>query len=665
MLKPRIILDKFYVQSSCIFLAIFLIYLLSMPRTVVLEDDGIFILAAFFNGIAHAPGYPLITLLGHLAIQIPLGSVASRTHALSAFFGAASIVVLHYIGMKLFNNRVLAVGVALGFGISRTFWSQAIITEVYTLNTFIYLVLFSGAIYFVRSREIPSGKFICLMMFIYGLGLSNHWPVLILSTPSIFAVLWPRIRDVLRNIPVGLLFLILGLTPYVWMVVRSHMNPVISFYGPLNNWHDIWFMISRRGYADMDHQVGANYLDKLHFCAFCLKQSMWQLGPLSGVLAILGFARQWKRWPMNICIGLILAYSGSTFVLCGLMGFTYMPMSQDVFKVYPLIAYFALVVWTILGVAEVAFFIKEKLKLEVTQRAVNLIFTGVVLITGLASNLPINYRVNDKLAENYALTILSTLNKDAIFFTTGDLDTGPLGYFNLIQKVRPDVSLYNVSSLIFNNRLEKPILLDEDNSYKTLSEFIQSQQRPIYYINDMPLLYGIRDYGLYHQVDKSMEKGGYEVVENSIYKTFMESLLKVDRLYDPWENMLHKLLIADYCRIELLMHYFEHPLEQQAEVLRVCRGYYGLLAAANIILTSPDANLKFVLSLLENAYQLRDEALNKEDFAKYYRVKAIYLEKQGKIENAIFYNEIAVEIWPDDKNPAYRKIQDLSPKIKK
>ena len=665
MLKPRIILDRHYVQSFCIFLTIFLVYLWSMPRTVVLEDDGIFILAAYFNGIAHAPGYPLITLLGHLAIQMPFGSVASRAHALSAFFGAASVVVLNHIGMKLFNNRIFAAGLAFGFGISKTFWSQAIITEVYTLNTFFYLLLFLGAIYFVHSREILSRKFIFLMMFIYGLGLCNHWPLLILSTPSIFAVLWPRIREVLRNIPVGLLFLILGLTPYLWMVVRSHMNPVISFYGPLNNWHDFWFMISRRGYAEMDHQVGANYLDKLHFCGFVLKESMWQLGPLGGVLAILGFARQWKRWPINICIGLILAYLGSTFVLCGLLGFTYVPMNQDVFKVYPLIAYFALVVWTILGVAEVALFIKGKLKMDSTQRAVNLIFTGVVLITGLASNLPINYRVNDKLAENYALTILNTLEKDAIFFTTGDLDTGPLGYFNLIQKVRPDVSLYNVSSLIFNNRLGKPIFLDEDSSYKTLSEFIQSQQRPIYYVNDMPLLYGIRDYGFYHQIDKSLEKGRYMVVENSEYKSFIESLLNVDRLYDTWENMLHKLLIADYCRIEVMMHYFEHPLEQQAEVLRVCRGYYGLLAAANMILTSPDADLKFVLSLLDNAYRLRAAALNKEDFAKYYLIKATLLQKQGKIDNAIFYYNISVEIWPDVKNPANQKIQELSPKIDK
>ncbi|MEJ2762173.1 MAG: DUF2723 domain-containing protein [Gammaproteobacteria bacterium] len=57
-----------------VFTATFAVYCWSMPRTVVFEDDGLFIMASYFNGIAHPPGYPLFTLLGHLATFLPVCS---------------------------------------------------------------------------------------------------------------------------------------------------------------------------------------------------------------------------------------------------------------------------------------------------------------------------------------------------------------------------------------------------------------------------------------------------------------------------------------------------------------------------------------------------------------------------------------------------------------
>ena len=67
-------------------IVIFMVYLFSAPKGVVLEDDGLFLMAAWFNGIAHPPGYPLYTLFSHLATWIPAGTVAYRVHLLSAIF---------------------------------------------------------------------------------------------------------------------------------------------------------------------------------------------------------------------------------------------------------------------------------------------------------------------------------------------------------------------------------------------------------------------------------------------------------------------------------------------------------------------------------------------------------------------------------------------------
>ena len=642
-----------------IFITVFIIYLGSAPRTVVLEDDGIFILAAYFNGIAHPPGYPLFTLLGHIATYIPVGSVAFRVHALSACFGAAGCVVLYAIAMFLFNNRILAITTALCLGVSKTYWSQSIIAEVYTLNSLIFLVLLFGAIWYVRHREMTSRKFLFLMFFIYGLGLSNHWPLLVLSIPALLAVLWPRIREVFRTIPYGILFLILGLVPYVWMIIRSQMDPVISFYGPLNSWEEVWYMISRQGYIEVDQSITADYIDKLQFCLFILKETAWQTGPLTGGLALIGFIRQWNCWTTNICVGLVLAYLGNTILLAILLGFDFTPLYQNIFKVYPLIGYSILNLWVALGVHETATYIKHSLQIEASQKTVNNVLCLLTICTALITNIPINYRVNDKLGENYALTILETLDEDAVFFTTSDLDTGPVGYFNLIEKVRPDVTLYNVRSVVFNTRLENPRQLEWESSAETLRDFIESEQRPIYFLYGLPNIYGVNDYGLYRRIDKSLEKGRYNVIENSRIKAFYENLASLDQLFDSWEKMVHKTLFADYCRIEMHLYFLDNPVKHQDKLLKVCRGYYGLISAADVLLAQTQPEIEFISLLLEKAEVLLHEAKDMEDYARYYVIKGSLLAKKGELEEAMIYFNMGIDIWPNEMNPAYQLIQEI------
>src|SRR5258706_2612730 len=55
-----------------VFVALFSVYAYSAPRTVALEDDGLFIMSSYFLGIDHPPGYPLHTLLGRLFTLLPV-----------------------------------------------------------------------------------------------------------------------------------------------------------------------------------------------------------------------------------------------------------------------------------------------------------------------------------------------------------------------------------------------------------------------------------------------------------------------------------------------------------------------------------------------------------------------------------------------------------------
>lgn len=48
------------VVLSLVFI-LFSIYGFTTPKTVTLEDDGLFIMASLDGGVAHPPGYPLFT----------------------------------------------------------------------------------------------------------------------------------------------------------------------------------------------------------------------------------------------------------------------------------------------------------------------------------------------------------------------------------------------------------------------------------------------------------------------------------------------------------------------------------------------------------------------------------------------------------------------------
>src|SRR5438477_6615519 len=227
-----------WLQAGVVALALFALYAWSAPRTVALEDDGLFILSSYFLGIEHPPGYPLFTLIGHLFTYLPFGSVAYRVHLASAMFGALTCGAAWLCARALLGGRLPAYLAALALGVSPVFWSQAIIAEVYTLNTFFFLSLvfmglracppsFQSGASAERSRLLP------WMALVFGLSLSNHYPLMLLVAPAFVILLWPIRAEVLRRFGILAWLVILGLLPYAWMVRRSWMALPINFDGPL------------------------------------------------------------------------------------------------------------------------------------------------------------------------------------------------------------------------------------------------------------------------------------------------------------------------------------------------------------------------------------------------------------------------------------------------
>ena len=90
-----------WIHWAAVFLAVFSVYLYTLPRTATLEDSGMFIMSCFFAGISHPPGYALHTMLGKLFTLIPAGSIAFRVNLLSAFFGALTCCAVWWVARIL------------------------------------------------------------------------------------------------------------------------------------------------------------------------------------------------------------------------------------------------------------------------------------------------------------------------------------------------------------------------------------------------------------------------------------------------------------------------------------------------------------------------------------------------------------------------------------
>src|SRR5690606_15950682 len=136
--------------------------------------------------------------------------------------------------------------VALLLGVSTTFWSQSVIAEVYTPNAFFYFgLLYLGLL--LTENWTKKGLF--LWGLLYGLGIANSWPLLVLASGAFLFIVWPRRRELFKDGWILLGGFILGVLPYTFLYFRASFEPQVFFLGPLREWKEVWDSFTRKEYA--------------------------------------------------------------------------------------------------------------------------------------------------------------------------------------------------------------------------------------------------------------------------------------------------------------------------------------------------------------------------------------------------------------------------------
>jgi hypothetical protein len=510
------------------------LYLLSMPKTVALEDDSIFMLAGYFNGISHPPGYPLYTLILHLFTLIPIGDIPARAHASSAFFAALACCSLFNIFCLAGLERSLSVLAALVFALTATFWSQAISTEVYSLNVFLNLgLLFFGLRLHLNfnSDSKPSNtsaRDFALFSALLGLALCNHWPLTVLAAPAYLLLVARPFFNLGNKLIAVLPATVVVLIFYSWLYINNQSSPFINFSGKFADVGEFIGFVLRQHYASVDFQPTAGWADKLQFARDFLMQAVRELNLLL-IFAGIGIYHLIKA-PESRIVGLALGWAifANSLLLVLLIDFDYSYLYSLVFKVYPIVSIAMLFVLAGFGMVAITQVEPPRMK---KQPLVGFLLAALLL--NLYSSLPQNYRHQYSWGHEYAQKILSDIPANAILFSDGEIELGLLSYFRFIKGQRPDIELYSSSALLLENRLFDYRLEDKKGFIEALVDGDPDQ--PFYAANNY---YGIETITgtLYtEKLGKTEKKATHTVTSTDI-----ELLMKwSSEIYtrDPWTGL--------------------------------------------------------------------------------------------------------------------------------
>ena len=475
------------VYSGAVFFVSLLLYTWTLAPTVTLVDSGELIVAAHFLGVAHPPGFPLYIVLAHLASHVPVGNIAQRIHFASALFAAIAAALVTLIIAELFIAQAyvaakrklkrkkgdqakryppvspsftalapaFAGGLLIAF--SRTLWSYATITEVYTLNTLLIAIIFwlmarwrrriledrmaSGlkAPFIIRDYD----WLVYTAAGVFGLSLGVHHVTIGLMLPALALLVWatqgPHFFGSKRLLYAAAFAFVMLVIVYSYLPIAASRSPIINWGNP-RSVHAIWAHITGKQYQvflSFDSKIIGQQLiefGKLLFREF----GPWWL-PIVPGLAVAGFVQLFKRnrvifWFLSLLVVTDVAYGVSYFIA----------EDKDAYYLPAFIAFAIATAFGLRWLLGLSVFKRESLT---TLPLITAVLILIVPAVALASNWPFNNRRHYFIAHDYVENILGSMERDSLLLTLDWQVASPMFYAREIEHLRPDVKVVDVNLL--------------------------------------------------------------------------------------------------------------------------------------------------------------------------------------------------------------------------
>lgn len=512
--------------TAAVFVAALALYTRTLAPTVTLVDSGELIVAADSLGVAHPPGFPLYVLLAHAATWLPIGNVAFRVNFLSALFGAAAAaacaaVVFDALTMPAVARRtrrskggrkrsgdatddpaagggalIAALVAALMLACSRTLWAYATLAEVYTLNTFLILLIF-WLMFRWRRRvtdtarlHLPSSarpdRWLYGAAAVFGLALGVHHVTVGLTLPALALLVYRTAGGQFftsRRFAYAALCAFAGLAIYGYLPLAAAQSPLLNWGNP-RTLQRLWW-----------HVTGAQYQSYFAF-------SPGELGTQVVALARRA-SREFGPWwlpagPLLIAIGCgamrsrdrVLFHFLGLVVACNVAYALSYAIAEDM-DAYYLPTFAAAVIAAGFGAQWVLLRACAASRTAAVATVIGLLLVPAVVLAG---NFPFNDRSRYFIAHDYADNILRTIEPNGLLLTLDWQVYAPLLYTRTIERQRRDVTVVDANLLrrswYFDYlRREYPALIESarDQVEAFLEDLRHWEQDPALYQRDRTL----------------------------------------------------------------------------------------------------------------------------------------------------------------------------------
>ncbi len=249
--------------------------------------------------------YPLYYAIANTVHAAVGGEPAYSLNLTSALAGAAACAAMAWLASALTGSVLAGAWAGLVLGASYTFWSQAIIGEVYTLHLCLTAVVLALGTWWQRRPSLPR---LAWLFAVYAVGFGNHLMMVLLVPPLLLILLLTPDGRKQALSPRGLALAVacaaLGASQYLWNAsyLWQVADPVPSLADGVRTF---WFDVTKSDWrSTMVLGVHETALKRrVGLYAFELHQ---QVGLPGIVLALVGIASAWRRW--RLVLVLIAAY---------------------------------------------------------------------------------------------------------------------------------------------------------------------------------------------------------------------------------------------------------------------------------------------------------------------------------------------------------------------
>jgi len=526
-------------------LAISQVYLYTMSPAFKSDDSPEISTSAYTLGINHPPGYPLFSLAGKVFSLLPVGSPAFRVSSFSVFLAMLVLSLSYFIARQIvfnflgYENKTAGFSGVFILASSYVFWNQAIDAKggIYILNLlFFSIMIFMGTQLFKKF----SIKHLYMMAFIYGLSLANHWPSMIILLP-VFGYFFYRYRGKInrKNMVWLLLLFVIGVSPYIYLPIRSGQEGVFIFMTKANTWESFWWTILRNIYNN-DEMLS------LQLFAVQIKEFLKIFSGDFSVLWILAFIGGYILFRKNRKIPVFYL---SAFFITVIMVVFFNRTNSDtiwVMKNFLIPSQYILFIFIMAGICHVMNILDRK----IYRYFFAIVLAGVILYSG-AVHFKANYNRYNYITYDFGNNALMTLEPNSFYIAEGDF-VMPLSYERMIEHKADNIDIFMLYNL--KNKwgiadfIKKygQIPLDPDNMGMNISNMINKycgdknvyfSQDDSMYLSGYPISCNFKGKGLLYKVTAKNDDMPMYIFREYSYRGIFET----NNLYD-------KVIISNYSK---------------------------------------------------------------------------------------------------------------------